>query len=340
MRTWARIGGVALALILLAVAVGILVRSHHATPVPASTALIAPAASALVAPTGAGVSRPPTRIVVVILENHSYADIVGNPSAPFLNGTIVPNALTLTDMHANAHPSLPNYVWLAAGQACGATNDHDWNRSCASVFDQLQQAGAGWAVYAEGYPGDANHCSLASTSDRLANDYARKHVPPLLFTSTSSGAACTDHVRNFPGDKVADNAPPAANFHGVDLPGLTFVVPNLCHDMHNRSLQCRGGGGGVAAADAWLRLNWADLVAGAGPTGVVVLTWDEADDGDPPIPTFVAGQRLAGTGTQDGGRYDHASTLRAIQDTFGLPCLAGACQARPLPLVLAPTGAR
>jgi hypothetical protein len=298
------------------------------TPVAATTPTVggSPTASPGLQP------RRPTTIVMVIMENGSYTDVVGNPGMPFLNHVLRPSSLNLTNMHANGHPSLPNYVWLTAGRSCGAGSDVAWGRRCRSVFDQLDAAGIGWKTYAEGYPGTASRCSRVSISDRVANDYARKHVPPLLFTSTSWGATCTRHVQNFPGDRVADRAPPTASFHDLGPPPFTIVVPNLCHDMHNSHRQCGRAGGGVGAADRWLRLNWKDLVADAGPRGAVILTWDESDAGDPPIPTFVGGTNLVGAGSTLGRRLDHASVLRAIEDALGLHCLARACSAHRLPI--------
>ncbi len=276
-------------------------------------------------------SSQPSKIVLIVMENHGYDEIVGNRDARFINDTIVPASLSLTDMHADAHPSLPNYVWMAAGDACGATSDSDWGRTCRSVYDQMLGAGVPWTVYAEGYPGGPTACSLVDYSDASTLDYARKHDPPLLFASTSAGAACNEHVRNVPGDVVADGAPPTAGFAGLTLPAFTVVIPNQCHDMHDEASECGAAGGGVAGGDRWLELNWPDLLADAGPHGVVILTWDESESGDAPIPTFIAGQAITG-GTTDANRYDHASTLRAIEDAFGLPCLAGACDARPLPI--------
>ena len=99
------------------------------TPAAASTAP-PPSASGHVASTPIPTSSQPSTIVVIVMENHSYDQIVGNRDAPFINGTIAPQALSLTDMHAEVHPSLPNYVWMAAGDACGATSDSDWGRRC------------------------------------------------------------------------------------------------------------------------------------------------------------------------------------------------------------------
>jgi hypothetical protein len=270
--------------------------------------------------------------VLVVMENSSYAAVVGNPAMPFLNDTIVPGSLNLTAMHANAHPSLPNYVWMTAGEACGATNNEDWDRTCPSLYDQLTKRDISWATYAEGYPGGAGACDLAPHDD--ATRYARKHVPPLLFTSTSQGTACAN-TKPFPGTPSPDGAP-IASFADFTPAPFTVVVPTLCHDMHDRPAECGAAGGGPAGADRWLELNWADLIAAAGPHGVVILTWDESDGGDPPIPTFIGGAGV--TPGQDDTDYDHASTLRAIQDSFGLPCLAGSCDAAPLPIGLRAQG--
>ena len=276
----------------------------------------------------------PVKIVVVVMENSPYDTIAGNSALPFIHGTIAPSTVALTQMHADSAPSLPNYVWMAAGQSCGAAgSDSAWGRTCPSVFDQLDRRGIGWTMFAEGYPGGAGSCFTGETSG--VGDYARKHVPPLLFTSTSSGSACTNHVRNFPKDAPADGSAPVNNFAGVHLPALTFVIPNLCHDMHDAASSCGAAGGGQLGGDRWLQLNWASLIKDAGPNGAVILTWDEGDAFDGHIATFVGGVNLAASGS-DGRTFDHSSTLRAIEDAFGLPCLAGACEAAPLPVLLRP----
>jgi phosphatidylinositol-3-phosphatase len=315
------------------IAVPVLVGAACSSGTPRSAGPAAPVSPASRSATSspAPASVRPSKIVLIVMENHAYDEIVGNPEAPFLNDTIVPRSLSLTDMHADGHPSLPNYVWMSAGDACGATSDGDWGRTCRSVYDQMLDAGVTWTAYAEGYPGGSQTCSLVDVSDPAARDYARKHNPPLLFASTSAGTPCTDHVRNFPGDTVADGGPPVASFPGVTLPSFTVVIPNQCHDMHDDAATCGAAGGGIAGGDRWLRENWASLLADAGPHGVVILTWDEPDGGDAPIPTFIAGPAIGG-GTTDANRYDHASTLRAIEDAFGLPCLAATCDARPLPI--------
>jgi hypothetical protein len=219
----------------------------------------------------------PDHVVLVIMENHSLGDIVGSAEAPFINRTLMPNSIDLTSMKADSSPSLPNYVWMSAGSDCGsAGSDSAWDRTCRSAFDQMNAKGVKWTTYVEDYPGGPNMCSTAVSSDAASNNYARKHNPPLLFTSTSAGTACTDHVRDFPGDTVNDNAAPAVNFEGVKLPPFSVVVPNLCHDMHNPAMQCGSAGGGIGAGDTWLSSNWRALIDGAGAGGVVIVTWTRA----------------------------------------------------------------
>src|SRR5687768_10075446 len=64
----------------------------------------------------------PDHVVVLIMENHGYEDIIGNPSAPFINSLAQENAL-LTASYALIHPSQPNYIMLFSGSNQGVTNN-------------------------------------------------------------------------------------------------------------------------------------------------------------------------------------------------------------------------
>jgi pimeloyl-ACP methyl ester carboxylesterase len=64
----------------------------------------------------------PQKVVVVVLENHDYQQIVGDTAnAPFLNSVIV-QGLLFTNAHAVAHPSQPNYLNLFSGSDQGVDN--------------------------------------------------------------------------------------------------------------------------------------------------------------------------------------------------------------------------
>src|SRR4051794_6133518 len=62
---------------------------------------------------GAGFTHP-SRVAVLVLENRSYGQVIGNRDAPYLNRLAARNALA-THYYALAHPSLPNYIALTSG---------------------------------------------------------------------------------------------------------------------------------------------------------------------------------------------------------------------------------
>src|SRR2546430_1034696 len=71
----------------------------------------------------------PDHVVVVIFENHSYADIVGNTAAPtftalaaaganFVTSPLDPDG-SISGSHALRHPSQPNYMEIYSGNSEG-----------------------------------------------------------------------------------------------------------------------------------------------------------------------------------------------------------------------------
>jgi phosphatidylinositol-3-phosphatase len=243
---------------------------------------------------------PPAHIVVVMMENHSYGEVIGNPAAPFLNGLASRGAL-FTNSHAITHPSEPNYLALFSGSTHGVTDD-----SCPLRFTgpnlaaQLMAAGLTFAGYAEGLPATGSGvCS--------AGEYARKHVPWVNFTAVP--ASVSKPFTAFPAGDYAR------------LPTVSFVIPDLCHDMHD----CP-----VAAGDAWARTHIRPYAAWAMTHhSLLIVDWDE-NDGSPgnQIPTIFAGQMV------QPGRYDQQitdySVLRTIEGLYRLPALGHAARARPV----------
>jgi hypothetical protein len=73
-------------------------------------------------------------VFVIMMENHAYGQIVGNPSAPFTN-QYMRLANTANNYFAVAHPSLTNYLEVVGGSNFGILNDNspDWhNASCTT----------------------------------------------------------------------------------------------------------------------------------------------------------------------------------------------------------------
>ena len=59
-------------------------------------------------------------VVMVLEENHSYSEVVGNSAMPYLNSLASQYGLA-TQYFANTHPSIGNYFMLTTGQV--VTND-------------------------------------------------------------------------------------------------------------------------------------------------------------------------------------------------------------------------
>jgi hypothetical protein len=73
-------------------------------------------------------------VFVIVEENHTFQQVVGNPAMPFINGLIAKHQISLaTSYFAVGHPSLTNYLELVGGSNFGIRSDNspDWhNYSC------------------------------------------------------------------------------------------------------------------------------------------------------------------------------------------------------------------
>jgi hypothetical protein len=97
-------------------------------------------------------------IFVIMEENHSYEEIIGNPNDP-----AAPNLYRLADTYGLAtnysgvtHPSEPNYVALIGGSNFQVTNDDPYTPTntvdAPSLASQLDAAGLSWKAYEQSLP--------------------------------------------------------------------------------------------------------------------------------------------------------------------------------------------
>jgi acid phosphatase len=226
--------------------------------------------------------------VVVVLENHKYGEIIGNPQARFLNRLAGRGAL-FTASFAITHPSEPNYLALFSGSTHGVVGDPcPTSLRGPNLAADLIAVHLTFAGYSEGLPAPG---STACT----AGEYARKHVPWADFPRLPRSV-------NLPFSRF-----PARDFS--TLPAVSFVIPNLCHDMHDCS---------VATGDAWLSAHISAYATWAMThDSLLIVTFDE-DDGSQgnQIATIFVGQQVRP------GRYlariNHYSVLRTIEQAYGL----------------------
>lgn len=252
--------------------------------IPFATASAAPAAS----PATTGVVPTPAHVVVVMEENHSYNDIIGSSSAPYINSLASSGAL-LTGSFAVTHPSEPNYMALFGGSTFGLSSDACpvSEGNTANLGSELLGAGKTFKGYSEGLP------STGSTTCS-SGKYARKHSPWVNFS-------------NVPGS----DSLPFSQFPTTysSLPTLSFVIPNLNDDMHD---------GTVKTGDTWLKTNLSAYATWAkANNSLLIVTWDEDDYTESnQIPTIIVG---AGVKT---GHYseqvNHYNLLATLEKMYGL----------------------
>src|SRR5437762_14377023 len=106
------------------------------------------------------VSRPafgqsiprPDHVVIVIEENHSYAEIIGSANAPYINSLAQQGAL-FTQSYGVTHPSEPNYLALFSGSTQGVTDDAcGYTFSTPNLGRSLIDGGFTFAGYSEDLP--------------------------------------------------------------------------------------------------------------------------------------------------------------------------------------------
>ena len=79
-------------------------------------------------------------VFVIMMENHGYNQIIGNPDTPFAN-SLANSANTATNYFAIGHPSLTNYLETVGGSNFGVRSDNnpDWhNTNCLTNLSTSQ----------------------------------------------------------------------------------------------------------------------------------------------------------------------------------------------------------
>src|SRR6201992_3950956 len=234
----------------------------------------------------------PAHIVIVVEENRSESNIIGNKSAPFINQLAAGGAM-MAQSFAEVHPSEPNYYALFAGNTLVKENVCPVNAGNEpNLGSQLLGAGYGFVGFAESLP-------APGSGGWRAGRYARKHVPWASFTNIPAS-----HSLPF------SAFPARANYAG--LPTVSMVIPNLDNDMHD---------GSIAAGDQWLYQNLSQYAAWAkANNSLLILTWDEDDNtARNQIPTvFYGGDLRPGAYNQS---ISHYNLLSPLEQMYGLPKL-------------------
>jgi len=276
--------------------------------------------------TNAGLQAIQT-VFVILMENENWSAIQGSPSAPYINGAILPMA-SYAEQYYNppgVHPSLPNYLWLEAGTNFNIADDNDplidHQSTTNHLVTQLKNAGIAWRAYEEDICGC--YCPLVYT-----NQYAPRHNPFVYFddvtnTNDLSGAYCIANIRSY--------AQLAGDLQNNTVARYNFITPNSCDDMHD-NVGCATGDP-IKNGDTWLSTNLPLILSSQAysNSGAVFIVWEEAEIGDGPIGMIVLSPLAKGGGYSNSIHYTHSSMLRTIQEIFNVsPLLGDAANANDL----------
>jgi acid phosphatase len=249
-------------------------------------------------------------VVLVVEENHSYSEVLGNSAMPYLN-SLASQYGVATQYFANTHPSIGNYFMLTTGQL--VTNDDTFagTVSVDNIVRDLNASGKTWKSYAESIP------SQGYTGGD-SYPYAKRHNPFSYFTdvvNSSSQAQNLVSLSQFNSD-LANN----------QLPSFSFLVPDLLNDAHDGTLQL---------ADAWLQQNIAPLISNSAfqQGGLLIIVFDEAETSDSAnggghVAALIISAK-AQPGHQSTTLYQHQSTLRLILQGLSVPAYPAAASNAP-----------
>jgi acid phosphatase len=250
----------------------------------------------------------PDHIVIVIEENHSFAQIIDSPAAPYLN-TLINTGAVLTNAYGITHPSQPNYIALFAGSTEGIiANNCPFELTAPNLRSTLAQVGRSFAGFSEDLP-------AVGSTDCIVDSYVRKHNPWV----------------NWQGSSV-NQVPPAENRSFSDfptdfdqLPTLSIIIPNQQNDMHDGDDPAR-----IQRGDEWLEAHLNSYVQWAEThNSLLIVTWDEDDEkSENHIPMIVVGPMVR-RGRFD-ERTDHYGLVRTITDMYGAQPIGLSRRAQPI----------
>jgi hypothetical protein len=149
-------------------------------------------------------------VFVIMMENHGFSQIVGNPNAPFANH-YANSANSTTNYFAVGHPSSTNYLEIVGGSNFGVRSDNapDWhNANCTPNIVGLYTT--------TDFPSSPNVCPIAGIGTDAAtpaidltnecpNPSVTDPCPPGLINIDGSSIAAAGTVGKSIGDQLAEH---------------------------------------------------------------------------------------------------------------------------------------
>ncbi len=272
-------------------------------------------------------------VFIVVEENQSYDDVIGNPDMPYLNQLASHGGLA-RQYFANTHPSINNYFFLTSGRRgtglpgfsadiFGGTVAGD------NVASLLTKHGKTWKAYAEGLP----RAGYVGDNQGL---YVKRHNPFTYYRSVLDGKTADGKPQR---DQIVPFQQFTADWKSGHLPEYSFIVPNLLNDAHNsprtnKAAACRDPES-LRMADHWLEENLKPVVETDSfhKDSLLIVLFDEACDrgkksdsrfstsqgrGGGKIPVVLVGQSIPVEGCISDTVFHHESVLKLSLKVLGI----------------------
>lgn len=252
-------------------------------------------------------------VVIVVMENHASSSIIGSTNAPYINSLVNGTSSgNFTQSFALTHPSQPNYIMLFSGSNQGVLTDFD-----PSTFPfTTPNLGASLLANSFTFTGYSEDLPSVGFNGTTSGNYARKHSPWINWQDAPTNGIPSIYNQpftNFPSDFST-------------LPTVSFVIPNLIHDMHDPLFLPSA----IVNGDTWLQNNLDAYIQWAKTNNsLFILTFDEDDNfNSNQIATVFVGENVLP------GQYseyiDHYSILRTLEDMYELPYAGNSASATPI----------
>ncbi|MGH9510963.1 MAG: alkaline phosphatase family protein [Terriglobales bacterium] len=250
---------------------------------------------------------------IITEENHSFEEVIGNPSMPYYNSLAARYGLA-TEYYSNQHNSLSALMWLVAGQAVTSDDDAASSFNVNNIVRGVLSLGLKWKSYQVDLP-------YAGFQGLSSGNYVRRHNPLIDFTDSYSGVQSLNSV---PITQLTTDIKNNAT------PNFAYISPNLDEDAHD---------GTLPEADEWLEQNLPAILGrpefAPGGDGLLFVVWDEGnlnndnrcsgrlDSGcGGRVATMVIGPQVR-PHYQSATRYDHTNLLRTVCDALGVTSCPG-----------------
>jgi hypothetical protein len=286
-------------------------------------------------------------VFTIMLENQTLGSLIGNPAAPDLNA-LAQNYGLATNYTGVGDPSEPNYVGMLGGSTFGLSDDNPYfwpghTQNAQNLMSQLEGAGKTWKGYLQslpyaGYKGFCypEKCNGIPDSDPL---YASKHNGIVNFANLQTPAELA---------KMTPIQQLSTDLASGQVPNLSYIVPDMCHDMHGAPPYCVDSGNGKSIEDRELTSS-SDAYVGnlvnqiqsssvwKNGNTAIDITFDEGSSATSKTANIVVTNH-GPRGATDNTAYNHYNLLASLQQAFGLGCLLNSCNATPMTPLFQTTG--